>query len=43
MMEAGDDRLGNDMADPFDRAANRCVLPEGEVRAGLVLVVPTNN
>ena len=38
MMEAGDDRLGNDMADPFDRAANRCVLPEGEVRAGLVEV-----
>ena len=32
MMEAGDDRLGNDMAEPFDRAANWCVLPEGQVR-----------
>lgn len=38
MMEAGDDGLGNDMTEPFDRAANRCVLPEGEARAGLVVV-----
>ena len=37
-MEAGDDGLGNDMTEPFDRAANRCVLPEGQVRTGLVLV-----
>ena len=38
MMEVGDDGLGNDMTEPFDRAANRCVLPEGEARTGLVLV-----
>ena len=38
MMEASDDGFGNDMTEPFDRAANRCVLLEGEVRAGLVVV-----
>ncbi len=38
MMEAGDDGLGNDMTEPFDRAANQCVLPEGQVRTGLVVV-----
>ena len=37
MMETGDDGLSEDMAEPFDRTANRCVLPEGEVRTGLVL------
>jgi len=38
MMEAGYDGLGNDMTEPFDGAANRCILPEGKVRAGLVVV-----
>src|SRR6266481_2989383 len=37
-MESGDDGLGNDMTDPFDRAANWRVLPEGQVRTGLVVV-----
>src|SRR6266404_2711486 len=38
MMEAGDDRLGHDMTEPFDRAANWRVLPEGEMRTRLVVV-----
>jgi hypothetical protein len=32
MMEASYDWLGNDMTDPFDRAVNRRILPEGEMR-----------
>ncbi len=43
MMEAGYDGLGNDMTDPFDRTADRRILPEGEVRAGLVVVVSIEN
>jgi hypothetical protein len=38
MMEASDDQIGNDMTKPFDRTASRRVLPEGEVRAGLVVL-----
>jgi hypothetical protein len=38
MMEVGDEGLSEDMAEPFDRTANRCVFPAGEVRTGLVLV-----
>src|ERR1700687_3852424 len=29
IVEASDDGLSNDMTDPFDRATNRCALPEG--------------
>ena len=37
-MEAGDHRFGNDRTKRFDRAANRCALPERQVRARLVVV-----
>jgi hypothetical protein len=37
-MEAGDHRLGNDQTKRLDRTANRCVLPERQVRARLVVV-----
>ena len=38
MMEAGKHRLRNEPAKTFSRAASRSVLPDGKVRAGLVVV-----
>ena len=37
-MEAGDHGLRDDLAKPVNRAASRCVLPEGKVRAGVVVI-----
>ena len=37
-MEASDHRLGNNYTKRLDRTANRCVLPERQVRARLVVV-----
>ena len=38
MMEAGEHRLGDDPAKWLDRTASRCVLAEGKMGAGLVVV-----
>ena len=43
MMESGDHGLGNDSARPLNRAASRCILPKGQVRASLVVVPPQNS
>ena len=38
MMEAGNHWLGNYPAKPVNRATSRCILPEGKVRAGVVVI-----
>jgi hypothetical protein len=37
MVEAGDHWLGDDPAKPLDGAANRCIRPERQMRAGLIV------
>ena len=38
MMQPTDHGLGNDLAKPLDGAADRCVLSQGQVSAGVVVV-----